>query len=107
MESKIFLLIIGMMLVTYLPRMLPLVVLSRMKIHPLVLSWLNYIPVAVLAALLAPEILMQENQVAISWDNPAFMAAFPALVVAILTKNLFYTLFSGMGAMVIINRFLV
>ncbi|HEY3315216.1 MAG TPA: AzlD domain-containing protein, partial [Bacillota bacterium] len=43
----------GMALVTYLPRMLPLVVLSRFKLPPAVLRWLSFVPVAVLSALLA------------------------------------------------------
>ncbi|HHZ16379.1 MAG TPA: AzlD domain-containing protein [Peptococcaceae bacterium] len=106
MESKVLVLIIGMMLVTYLPRVLPLVVLSQVKIPPLVLSWLGYIPVAVLAALLAPELLLQENKLALSADNPALWAALPALLVAWRTKNLFYTVLVGMVAMVVFTHFL-
>ncbi len=104
MDYKIFTVIIGMMLVTYLPRMLPLVVLSRVKIHPLVLSWLQYIPVSILAALLAPEILMKEGQMAVSWDNPALLAAIPTFLVAIISKNLFYTVLVGMVAMVLLTK---
>lgn len=104
MDYKIFTVIIGMMFVTYLPRMLPLVVLSRVKIHPLVLSWLQYIPVSILTALLAPEILMKEGQMAVSCDNPALLAAFPTFLVAIISKNLFYTVLVGMLAMVLLTK---
>lgn len=93
-----------MMIVTYLPRVLPLVVLSRVKLPPLVLSWLQYIPVSILAALLAPEILMQEGKLAFSWNNPALVAAFPAFLVALLSKNLFYTVLAGMLTMVLLTK---
>ncbi|MDD2402185.1 MAG: AzlD domain-containing protein [Clostridia bacterium] len=106
MDSKVFAIIIGMMLVTYIPRMLPLVVLSKMNIPPLVLNWLKYIPIAVLASLLAPEIFMNETGLDISLNNQMLLAAIPAFIVASLTKNLFYTVFSGMGAIIIISRFL-
>lgn len=45
-------LIIGMMAVTYLPRLLPLVVLSKLSLHPLLRRFLGYIPYAALGALI-------------------------------------------------------
>jgi branched-subunit amino acid transport protein len=46
------LLIVGMMLVTYLPRLLPWVVLSERPLHPLVRRFLLYIPYTALGALI-------------------------------------------------------
>jgi branched-subunit amino acid transport protein len=45
-------LIIGMMIVTYLPRLLPLVILSKRPLPPLVRRFLCYIPYAALGALI-------------------------------------------------------
>jgi len=45
-------LIIGMMLVTYLPRLLPWIVLSERPLHPLVRRFLLYIPYTALGALI-------------------------------------------------------
>lgn len=103
MDNKLIQIIFGMMLVTYIPRMLPLVVLARMNIPQLVLDWLKYIPVAVLSALLAPELLIANNS--LTFSNTAIFAAIPCFYVAIRTKNLFYTVFAGMGVMIIINNF--
>lgn len=96
-----------MMLVTYIPRMLPLVVLSRMEIPSLVLKWLSFIPVAVLASLLGPELLLKEGGLNISLDNPFLLAAIPSFLIAAKTKNLFYTVFIGMGCMILVTRILV
>lgn len=93
-----------MMLVTCLPRILPLVVLSRLTIPPLFLQWLRFIPVAVLAALLAPEIFMTSGNLNLSLLNPVLLAAIPCLAVALYTKNLFYTVFTGMVCIVAIGR---
>ncbi|MBE0501303.1 MAG: AzlD domain-containing protein, partial [Desulfuromonadales bacterium] len=46
-------LLLGMGLVTYLPRMVPLVMLANRKLPEGVVDWLNFIPVAILAALVA------------------------------------------------------
>jgi branched-subunit amino acid transport protein len=45
-------LILGMMLVTYLPRLLPLAALARRPLPPLVRRFLAYIPYAALGALI-------------------------------------------------------
>ncbi len=44
-------------LVTAVPRVLPLLVLSRLRLPAWLLDWLRYVPVAVLASLLSLEIL--------------------------------------------------
>ena len=105
MDSKILTILIGMMLVTYLPRMLPLVLLSKLDIPPLVLSWLKYIPIAVLASLLAPELLISNGTLNLSLNNNLLIAAVPAFLTAFKTKNLFYTVFIGMGAVVLLTKF--
>ncbi len=106
MDTKVFAVIFGMMLVTYIPRMLPLVVLSKCDMPPLVMRWLKFIPVAVLASLLGPEILLADNTLNLSLNNTYLLAALPSLLVALTSKNLFLTVFTGMGAMIIITRIL-
>jgi branched-subunit amino acid transport protein len=86
--------------------MIPLVLLSRVNIPPLVLNWLKYIPIAVLSSLLAPEIFINKTGLDFSLNNPALLAAVPTFIVAGMTKNLFYTVFSGMGSIIIITKLL-
>lgn len=47
-----FPLIIGMMAVTYLPRLIPLLVMTERPIHPLLRRFLLYIPYTALSALI-------------------------------------------------------
>lgn len=95
MRMEILLIIVGMTAVTYLPRMLPLVILSRFELPPLIRSWLSYVPVAVLAALLAPSLVAPERALAVTWNNAYLLAAVPSLAVALKTRNLMWTVLVG------------
>ncbi|UMZ74528.1 AzlD domain-containing protein [Natranaerofaba carboxydovora] len=96
MDHKVLLILIGMAVVTYIPRFLPLALFSRLEIPDIVIRWLNYVPVAILAALLAPGVMMEESELFISFDNPFLLAAVPTFLTAIKTKNMMLTVFTGM-----------
>lgn len=97
-------LFVGMALVTYLPRMVPLVVLSRFQLPPLLLRWLSFVPVSVLAALLAKELLVADGRVVLfSAEHPHVLAAVPAFVVAVWRRSLMGTVVAGMVAMALLR----
>lgn len=95
------LLILGMAVVTYIPRAAPLLLLSSRELNPKLMRWLEMVPPAVLAALLAPEILLrQENGTPVlffSLDNIFLLACVPAFLVAWLSKSFFGTVAVGMA----------
>lgn len=97
MDQKMILLtILGMTLVTYIPRLLPVYFLSSRSLPPLAVAWLRYVPVAVLAAMLFPSVLTQGDQVDLGPSNLFFWAALPTLLVAWRTKSLFGSVVVGM-----------
>ena len=57
MRLEIALIVIGMTLVTYIPRALPAVFLDRIKPGPKVERFLNLIPYTAMAALILPGVL--------------------------------------------------
>lgn len=99
-------LFVGMALVTYLPRMLPLVILSRFRLPPAVLRWLGFVPVAVLSALLAKELLVAEGGLALPPAHPQLLAAVPTFLVAVYTRSLMGTVLAGIVAMALIRLLL-
>lgn len=103
--AKIYLIILGMALVTYIPRMLPLVVLNKLELPPLLVSWLRLIPPAVLGALTAQSIFVRNNGVTFSWRNIYFLAAIPCFVVAFKSKSLMWTIGVGLVSVIVLNQF--
>jgi len=101
------LLIFLMALVTFIPRVLPILLLSRRELPASVTLWLSYVPVAVLAALLAPALFAPGGTINLGFDtNPAFWVAIPVFVVAHLTRNLFATVLIGMTMIALLRLFL-
>lgn len=57
MQTEIFLLVLGMSLVTYIPRALPAPLLGRMKLNAKMEKFLNLIPYTAMAALIFPGVI--------------------------------------------------
>lgn len=95
--------ILGMWVVNYLPRVFPMVVLSKVEIPERVITWLSFVPAAVLAAIVVPSLVMPNGQVELTWQNPYILAAVPAIAVAIKTQSLVWTLLLGMLVMALVQ----
>ncbi|MFJ8248243.1 AzlD domain-containing protein [Peribacillus asahii] len=101
----ILLVIVGSAIVTFIPRVVPLVLLSRIQIPEWGINWLKHIPVAVMAALLAQELLLSNNQFSISDNLLSLLAALPTFLVAIFSRSLLGTVLVGVISLMIL-RFL-
>lgn len=91
-----FLVVAAMAIVTYLPRMLPMVMLNRLRIPSFPRRMLKFMPYAVLGALIFPGVLD-------STGNPA--TAVPGAIVAVLLAlfraNLFIVVLGSIAAVYI------
>lgn len=96
MHYKYILMILGMTLVTYIPRMLPVTLLSKVKIPDLVVRILKFVGPAILAALLAPTLFINNGSIDISLQNNFLLAAIPTFFTAYFSKSIFTTVFAGM-----------
>ncbi len=97
MNSRDFLLLmLTMGAVTYLPRMLPLVVLSRRALPNWFAEWLELIPVAILSALIAPTIFAHSSPRLFTFSKIELLAALPTLLCAVKTRSLAGTVIVGM-----------
>jgi branched-subunit amino acid transport protein len=83
-------LVLACALVTAVPRVLPLVVLSRLRLPGWLVAWLGYVPIAVLSALLTLEIS--------SVPKAGLPAIVTALLVAWMTRSLLATVAAGVAA---------
>jgi len=104
-ENLVLITIIGMAVVTYLPRLFPLYALSGKTLPPAVVAWLRHVAPAVLAAMLLPTIILHEGNISLGMDNLFFWAAIPTFIAAIISKSLFIPVLVGM-LMVMIGQWL-
>lgn len=104
-QNLIFITILGMGVVTYLPRLLPVLLLSSKKLPPLVVAWLRFIPVAVLAAMLLPTLVVNNAQLDFSGSNLFLWAAIPTFLVAWKTRSLFGSVIVGMTVVALARYF--
>ncbi len=105
-EANFLFTIIGMAFVTYLPRLLPAWFLQGRHIPPFIAAWLRYVPVAVLAALLIPSLLVADGKFNLAWNNLYLWAALPAALVALKTRSMFATVLAGMGVVALARLFI-
>lgn len=97
-----FLLIIGMTLVTYLPRYIPLVLLRDRKIHPKLEQFLIYIPFTSLSILILRGILATEADLllatlvglgvagGVSWKKSnLILAVLSGIIASLIILNIF------------------
>jgi branched-subunit amino acid transport protein len=94
-----WLMIAGMTAVTFLPRWGTLALLDRMEMPRPLIRMLQYVPVAVLAAIIAPAMLLRDGQLYLGLDNSFLYAGIIAGVVGGWRKNLLLTIVVGMIAL--------
>lgn len=77
-HSALALCVAGMAIVTALPRILPITFLAHRKLPPALMRWLSFVPVSVLAALLAPEVFLRNGELHLAADNFFLLSAYSA-----------------------------
>lgn len=103
--NYIYFIIIGMAVVTYFSRELPFIILKGKKLKPAIVEWLGYIPVAVLSALLIPELLIDDNSkhINISLSNFYLVAGVLTFIFGYFVKNLFLVIIFGIGLLAVLR----
>ncbi len=104
-QNLILLTILGMAVVTYIPRLLPALILSQRTLPPLVARWLGFIPCTVLAALLTPGLLLSDKGLDIGPGNIFLLAALPTFLVAWRFKSFFGAVAVGMISVALLRAF--
>lgn len=93
-------LILGMAAVTFVVRYPVLVLVGKIPMPDPVFRALRYVPPAVLAAIIAPAVLLGEDgSLALTPDNSYLVATLAAGLVAWRTKNLLLTIVIGMAVL--------
>lgn len=97
-------LILGCAAVTWLPRVIPFILVKAVTLPTFIMRFLTYIPVCILSALVFESLYTKGvYMTSIDWLN--FGAFLPTLLVAIWTKSLSKTVIVGVITMAILRYF--
>lgn len=89
---------IGMAVSNLLMRWTPLAVLSRLDLPEGVRRWLGYVPVSVMAAIVAVQVLHPGGTFRFDLANPYLLAAIPTAAVFKFTRSFLGATITGMLA---------
>ncbi|WP_018133159.1 AzlD domain-containing protein [Effusibacillus pohliae] len=93
MIDSLWLLVLGMGAVTYIPRMLPMVTLENIQLPPFWNRFLRFVPFAALSALIFPGILSSTGNM-----KSALAGGVIAVLLALLRVNLVLIVLGGILA---------
>lgn len=96
MSRDILLIILIMTVVTYGARVLPFLLFRRMNISGIWRTFISLIPVALLAALVLPELVIPPEENRIRMLNPFLIAGIFTFIFARIIPNLLYSIMFGM-----------
>jgi branched-subunit amino acid transport protein len=93
-------------LLTFGTRLSFILLLDRIKVPDWFKRGLRFVPVAVLSAIILPDLTSPNGTLFLSWRNPQLLAGLVAVLVAWKTKNVILTILAGLAALVIFQLLL-
>jgi len=106
-RSQVWLVIVGMAIVTYLTRAPLLLILARRPLPPRLRLWLRTIPLAVLPALALPLVLVTRDasgsRVALGLAHPPLWGAIVVMVLASLRVNFLVTVVAAVATVAVLR----
>lgn len=99
-EIMLFGVFVAAGLATFLIRLSFIAVEGRVRLPAWFRNALQFVPAAMLSALIAPDLLMRDGHVTLGLDNARLYAGVVAIVVAARTRSVGWTIAGGMAALV-------
>ena len=88
-------------LLTFATRLSFIFLLDRIKVPDWFRRGLRFVPVAVLSAIILPDLTSPNGTLFLNWRNPQLLAGIVAILVAWKTKNVILTILAGMATLVV------
>ncbi|RJX40573.1 AzlD domain-containing protein [Paenibacillus pinisoli] len=105
-RPEVLFILLGAAILTFLPRVIPLMILSRFELPEWAERWLSFVPIAVMAALIGQELFLHNGEWIPIGSNLNLLAAIPAFIVAIQTRSLLLTVVTGVLSLMLLRLWL-
>ncbi|MDQ6597704.1 AzlD domain-containing protein [Bacillus salipaludis] len=99
MDLTILFIILGCAIVTFVPRIIPFLVIRNVNLPKVVIKWLSFIPICIFTALIVDSFIFKDKSSLLSIDWSVLAAIIPTLVIALWTKSLSVTVLVGIVCM--------
>lgn len=87
-------------LVTWLTRIIPFIVISKVQLSEQVVKWLSFIPITLFTALIIDGVIEQQSgSFGYSLNIPFLVTIIPTVLVALVTRSLTITILAGIFVM--------
>ncbi|WP_210133169.1 AzlD domain-containing protein [Staphylococcus sp. GDH8C106P] len=91
-------------LVTWLTRIIPFIVISKIQLSEQVVKWLSFIPITLFTALIIDGVIEQQRgSFGYSLNIPFLVTIIPTVLVALVTRSLTITILAGIFVMAMIR----
>ncbi|OEK76134.1 hypothetical protein AST06_00820 [Staphylococcus saprophyticus] len=91
-------------IVTWLTRIIPFVMISKVHLFERVVKWLSFIPITLFTALIIDGVLVQQDGVmGYTINMPFLITMIPTIVIAIVSRSLTITILSGIIIMALLR----
>jgi branched-subunit amino acid transport protein len=101
--SEFWVVMIAVGLLTFATRLSFVLLLERWQPPEIIRCGLRYVPVAVLTAIIIPEMLITNGNISLTLFNPRLIAGLVAILVAWKTRSALWTIALGMLVYALIN----
>lgn len=95
--------LVGISLFTYLPRVLPIIYLSKKELPVWLTEWMKFIPAGIFAALIFPDIFTVDSSLSVNFTNIKLIAAVLVLIVAFKKKSLGLSIVTGVTSIYLLS----
>ena len=106
MNIYVWAVILGGCIVTVIPRVLPIAVISKMNLNPKVEEFLKYIPLSILSSLIGVELFTNDDSISFVINYKEILAALPTIIIGFKKKNLLLTVLVGIISIALLRLFL-
>ncbi|MCE7785437.1 AzlD domain-containing protein [Staphylococcus xylosus] len=90
--------------VTWLTRIIPFILITKIKLSERVIKWLSFIPITLFTALIIDGLIeQQEGVMGYTINVPFLITMLPTIVIAVLSRSLTITILSGIIIMAVLR----
>ncbi|MCF8011843.1 MAG: AzlD domain-containing protein [Clostridiales bacterium] len=88
MDTKIWLIIAGMAVVTFIPRIFPFFLINGNNLPPVLKEWLRLLPIVIFASMITPPLLLNKGSINPGAHLEEIIVVLTAAVTAYFTKKI-------------------